>query len=184
MAVELDVRLNALPLITDLLEKSRAALSRILNSPDVPVLRAQRPHRGELMPVTSDQLAPRQMLLISTGEDVCGTVSIIITEIGGAKVEPAEDDETGLWAGIKVETRVPGAYALAVSVAAAAADGGYILDERLFWSQARRIQAATLVEGIALQERSSDLLQASEAFYQRIPGSGEDDFRGWSCRHD
>lgn len=170
MSVELDFRLNGPLAVNDLLERSRLLLSRILNCSDVPILQAQEFRKGTPVRLVSGQeLGPGQMLLISTDEQVGSTVSFVITEVPGVGERTGQDDESGLWGTVGVGTRVPPAFALAASVAVAAAEGREILDEGLFWNKSRSIAAPAFAEVVTLECRLSDFMQAAEAFYQRLP---------------
>ncbi|HWI64963.1 MAG TPA: hypothetical protein VNT75_24300 [Symbiobacteriaceae bacterium] len=164
MSVELDVRLSGPLNAEDLLQRSRAQLGAMVNCPDLPMLIGQGLQKGRATPLIPDQmLVPGKMLLISTDQPAPCTVSVVATEI------PGHDNQAGLWMTVKVETRVPAAFALAIAVAVAAAGGGEILDESRFWYPARTVAAAEVAKALTLQSESTDFLQAAESFYAALP---------------
>jgi len=174
MSIELDFRLNGPLGVDDLLQRSRLVLSRMLNYSDVPKLQAQELRQGTIIPSRAgQQLGPGQMLLISIDEQAGGTVSFVMTEVPGIGERTSQDDETGLWGTVGVKTRVPLSFALAASVAVAAVEGGEILDEGLYWIRTRRNAASVFTSAVTVDCEALSLLQAAEAFSQRLPqGTG------------
>jgi hypothetical protein len=172
LSLNLDVKVARPVLVGAILERSRSALSQLLNVANVPVLEAWQVEQGGTLVALSPEafLTSDSYVAVdwaARGRGLVQVIAITTEAVPGF----ISEDEAGLSITVSVMERRALPYALALACAAAIAElcETSVVDEQGFWSSSERSSPDALLQAVSLQRRYADLEEAAEAFMSSIP---------------
>jgi hypothetical protein len=168
---QLDVKLTRSITVGPMLERSRVALSRLLNIDDVPALVAWQVKRSGLEPLAAHDIVPQGLwVAVGWADRPRGLVEIMVVPVE-AVPGFVSDEEAGLYATINVMERwsLPHALVLACAISIAELCGTSVEDDEAFWTSTAASSPDAVLQALSLQHKCSSVEEAAEVFMRSIP---------------